>query len=211
VTQHLVAVPIVSGCMTCEPISVTVDTSFHDIAAALSRNKISAVPVTDEDGRAVGCVSELDLVRPSLREQRDLGDLTARDLMTAPLATVAPDVPVTAAARLLADAGVRRLFVVDDGRVVGVLSRRDLLRGYLRDDPDIGAQVEQTVRAAFPDSHTIVRASVADGVVTLVGCVARASALVGVDRLVRAIPGVVEVRNRIGFQWDDRGSGRHRR
>jgi CBS domain-containing protein len=195
--------PTVATVMTHHPVSVREDCPFHSVAALLSANRIGAVPVIDASGVLVGVVSEMDHIWAGLRTNRSLGDLVARDLMSAPPATVGMADSVPGAARRLADAGVRRLFVVEDGRLTGVLSRRDLLRSYLRDDEDIRVQVEREVLAMLPGDHTVVRASVADGVVLLVGRVEWRSALAGIDALVCAVPGVVEVRDRIGYQWDD--------
>jgi CBS domain-containing protein len=195
--------PTVATVMTPRPVAVREDTPFHSIAALLSGNRIGAVPVIDDSGAMVGVVSEMDLVRAGLCTNRSFGDLVARELMSAPPAIVGMAESVPGAARRLADAGVRRLFVVENDRLTGVLSRRDLLRSYLRDDEDIRAQVEREVLALLPGDHTVVRASVTDGVVLLVGRVEWRSALVGIDALVCAVPGVVEVRDRIGYQWDD--------
>lgn len=208
-TQTLTATPTVATRMTHRPISVPVGASFHDIAAILSGARISAVPVLDERGHLVGVVSELDLIQAGLRASRDLAALTAPELMTSPPITVRPDAPLPTVTRLLGEAGVHRLFVVEDGRLVGVVSRRDLLRDYARDDTEIREEVEQAVLGALP-GDVVVRAAVEDGVVLLVGRVQWRSDLIDLAPLVRAIPGVVEVRNRMGFVWDDRGrrSGR---
>ncbi|HEY7596096.1 MAG TPA: CBS domain-containing protein [Actinophytocola sp.] len=198
----LTAGPTVETRMTHRPISVSAGASCHDIAAILAGNRIGAVPVLDEQGRLVGAVSELDLVQAGLRAPGDLAALTACEVMTSPV-TVRPDMPLQTATRLLGAAGIRRLFVVADGRLVGVVSRGDLLRCYARHDAEIRDEVERVVRAALPDA-VVVRAGVEDGVVLLVGRVQWRSDLAGVEPLVRTVPGVTAVRNRLGFVWDDR-------
>jgi CBS domain-containing protein len=117
----------VASLMTRRPVSVPAGAPFASVAAVLSRNGISAVPVVDRDGALLGVVSQADLIGG-----RDGAGLTARELMTAPAHTVAADATVLTATRLLAKAGVRRLFVTEGGRLAGVLSRRDLLRSYFR-------------------------------------------------------------------------------
>src|SRR5262245_45113261 len=120
----------VGNVMTRCPISVRGGTSFATVAGVLARNGIGALPVVDGHGRLVGVVGEEHL----------LGDRrggTARELMDPHPHTVNADAPVPAAARLLAETGVRRLYVTEHGRLVGVVSRRDLLSGYLRDDDAI--------------------------------------------------------------------------
>lgn len=187
----------VAAAMTHRPVSVRPDTPFESIAAILSANRVSAVPVVDDTGRPVGVVSELDLIRG-----RSLARPTARELMTVPVVTVPPDEPLDTAARRLSRARVRRLFVVEDGRLAGVLTRGDLLRGYLRDDDEIRGQVERAVRELLPGAE--VGVTVHDGVVLLLGRAEYRSALSGVDEVAGAVPGVVVVRNRITFRWDDR-------
>jgi CBS domain-containing protein len=202
-TATTTTAPTVATVMTRCPVTVSPHTPFHGIAALLSGSRIGAVPVTDDSGALVGVVSEMDLIRAGVRASSSLADLTARDVMNARPATTRAAEPLPAAARQLSSAGVRRLFVVEGGRLVGVLSRRDLLRSYLRADDDIREQVERDVLASLPREHTVVHAGVENGVVLLVGRVQWRSALAGIDTVVRAVPGVVEVRNRLGFQWDD--------
>ncbi|WP_143229937.1 BON domain-containing protein [Actinophytocola xanthii] len=74
-------------------------------------------------------------------------------------------------------------------------------------DEEIRERVERAVAAAAPAEHAVVTASVDRGVVLLVGRVEYHATLPAVERAVRAVPGVVEVRNRIGYLWGD-GSGR---
>lgn len=193
----------VADVMTRCPLSIPDDTSFHSVATILSRNRFSAVPVVDGRGLLVGVVSELDLIRVGLHANRDLRRVTARDVM-GPATTVETGEPLTTAARRLSDAGIRRLFIVTEGSLVGVLSRRDLLRAYVRDDDDIREEVERRVMPILPGRHVELRVVVEDGEVLLLGRVERRSQLVGVDDVVGSVPGVVMVRNRIGYQWNDR-------
>jgi predicted transcriptional regulator len=182
--------------MTRCPVSVPADASFQTVAAVLARNRISAVPVVDRHGLPVGVVSEADLIdAPAGR--------AARDLMTSPIRTVAEDATLSTASHLLVEAGVRRLFVTEHGRLVGVLSRRDLLTSYLVDDDLIREHVQQALLAVLPDQRSPLTVSVSDGVVLLLGLVEWRSSRAAVDERVRAVPGVVEVRDRLGYVFDD--------
>jgi CBS domain-containing protein len=184
----------VGSVMTRCPVSVPAGAPFATVAAILSRRRIGAVPVVDRDGRLIGVVSEADLIGG-----RDGAGVTARELMTTAVHTVAADVTLPAATRQLAEAGVRRLFVTENGRLVGVLSRRDLLSTYLRDDDEIRTDVERAL-AALSDR---VNVSVQDGVVLLLGRVEWRSARATIAARVRAVPGVVEVADRLGYVFDD--------
>lgn len=183
--------------MTRCPISIRPGVPFATVAAILSRNRISAVPVVDREGVLIGVVSEADLLGG-----RDGAGVTARELMSRQPRTVTGDTTLPAAARLLADAGVRRLYVTEHGRLAGVVSRRDLLTTYLRDDDAIREDVERVLADLLPAQRP-VGVSVRDGVVLLLGRVEWHSTRAVIDERVRAVPGVVEVLDRLGYIFDD--------
>jgi len=190
----------VSAVMTRCPISVPADAPLRTVASVLAGSRVSAVPVVDRAGTPIGVVSEIDVLRAGL--EQDLDRCTARDVMTGPVVSVAVDEPLPAAARRLTEAGVRRLFVVEDGRLTGVLARRDLLTGYLRSDDELHADVEHGVRALLSGRESVT-VDVRDGVVLLLGRVGWRGALGALGEATAAVPGVVEVRNRVGYLWDD--------
>lgn len=213
----------VQAVMTRDPVTVGLDTPFKDIAELLDERGISAVPVVDESGVPVGVVSEADLLAKAEFQDRDeppsrfagpqrrqewlkAQALTAADLMSLRLVTVGPDTPLPVAARKLARTGVRRLLVIDDdGRLVGIMSRRDLLQPFLRDDEQILAEVrEEVLQRALWLWPADVGVTVEDGVVTLSGTVERRSEAEIAVRLTRALPGVVAVQDRLEYSWDDR-------
>jgi CBS domain-containing protein len=182
----------VGDVMTRCPVSVRAGAPFATVATVLSRNAIGAVPVVDGDKRLLGVVSEGDLIGG-----RDRTAMTARALMSR-ARTVTGEMSLPAAARMLAAAGVRQLFVIEGGRLAGVVSRRDLLAAYLRDDDAIRADVEKTLADLPP-----ITVSVRDGVVLLLGRVEWRSTRAVIDERVRAVPGVVDVQDRLGYVFDD--------
>ena len=186
----------VGSVMTRCPVSVPAGAPFATVAAILAHRRIGAVPVVDRNGQLIGVVSEADLIGG-----RDGAGVTARELMTEAVRTVSEDATLPAVARLLAAAGVRRLFVTEHGRLIGVLSRRDLLTTYLRDDEDIRADVEQAA-AALADGRPVA-VSVRDGVVLLLGRVEWRSTCAAIAERARAVPGVVDVLDRLGYHFDD--------
>ena len=122
-----VSQPTVGDVMTADVVTVGPDALYPDIVALVLDEGISAVPVVDRRGRLLGVVSETDLLRQ--QEHPDLRR-TAREVMTAPALTVPAGAGLTTAADELRRTGLGRLFVVSEGgRLVGVLARRDLLRG----------------------------------------------------------------------------------
>lgn len=209
----------VGSVMTGNVVTARPDTSFKDLVATLTDERVSALPVVDDEGRVVGIVSEGDLLHrldlpPDsphhrlLRRHRSapagpLGDIAA-GLMTRPVVTIGSDATVGHAARLLEKHGVKRLPVVDGGRLVGIVSRRDLLSTYLRADDDIRAEVRGDVlRRVLLTDPDAVEMAVDGGVVTLTGTVDRRSTAEIAGRLARAVSGVVDVVNLLDWQYDD--------
>jgi len=208
--------------MTTAVVTVSPATPYRGVVDLLVSNRFSAVPVVDEFQRVTGVVSEADLLRkieyagveqPRLFEgRRRRGERvkasarTAADLMSTPAVTVQSSTSIPAAARLLDREGVKRLPVVDDlGRLVGIVSRGDLLKVHLRPDDRIEADVVSGVLRPFAAEETEkVRVTVADGVVTLTGRVDRWSTTDILDRFIRQVAGVVEVVDELEYDYDDR-------
>jgi CBS-domain-containing membrane protein len=217
----------VQAVMTSIVITVSPETSLKEIAGILAKHKISGVPVLARDGEVVGVVSEADilfkergpserrgmfawLLEPNaVQEQLKLEARTAAEAMTAPAQTIAPWCSVSTAAAQMLDEHVNRLPVVDsDGRLVGIVTRADLVRAFVRTDAEIEREIrEQVLRQALwletPDTVTV---EVDSGRVTLGGSVdTRANAEL-VSALVAKTPGVVDVESAIG--WLENGGGR---
>lgn len=212
----------VDDVMTTAVVSVDPAASYRQVVDLLVEHRFSAVPVVDAFQRVTGLVSEADLLRkieyavadePRLFEgRRRRGERAkaharnAGDLMSAPAVTVLSGTSVAAAARLMTDEGVKRLPVVDDlGRLIGIVSRGDLLKVHLRPDDEVLADIEDGVLRTYviDDSATITVAVVA-GVVTLAGKVDRWSAADLAVRMVRTVNGVVDVDDQLTFMFDDR-------
>jgi CBS-domain-containing membrane protein len=130
---------------------------------------------------------------------------TASGLMTSPAITILPSATVVAAARLMQHYGVKRLPVVDAAnRLEGIVSRRDLLGVFLRDDVAIAAAVEQGIAAfAGPVEGGAVTASVSGGAVTLHGTTRYRSTAEAVSRVVGRIEGVVCATSALTWEHDD--------
>jgi CBS-domain-containing membrane protein len=188
--------------MTPTVVSVQRDTTFKEIARLLDEFDITAVPVVDEDDRPVGVVSEADL----LRSRNSRGRVnTAVDLMHHPAITAEPEWNVVRAARVMEKHKIKRLPVVDgEGRLIGVLSRSDLLQLFLRRDHAIQEEILEDVLThtlrLTPSSLTV---EVADGLVTLSGTVRRRSLVPVILRLCRSVDGVVDVIIRLNYEQDD--------
>ena len=150
--------------MTADPVTVTPATPVKDLAGILVTQRIGALPVLTLHGRPVGLVTEADLLRKeqlqrdpdgphsmhlTYRVRRDIATAeTAGEIMTRHPATVRADATVAEAARLMDRHQVRCLLVVDEGgKLLGVVSPRDLLRVFLRPDDDIRTEIIEDVLA----------------------------------------------------------------
>lgn len=212
--------------MTRDVITAESSTPFKDLVELIVDNGVSALPVVDHVGNLLGVVSEADLLRkeehaddqPTTAPPRFAGHkvrdhwrkatgLTATEVMTSPVLSVTADTALPEVARHLASAGVRRLCVTDDGRLVGIVARRDLLRPFLRGDDEIQAQIDtEVLDQALHANLTMVRATVEHGVVMLTGRLEYQGDVSTAIRLIRAIPGVVAIRNRLDWLWNGPGS-----
>jgi CBS domain-containing protein len=112
--------------VTCQPTD-----SGRYIASQMTKFNIGSLPVVDENGFLVGLVSEFDLLR-ILMEGRELKAVHADEIMSRELKVVYEDTPVEEAIRLLETEHLIRVPVVKDGKLIGILARRDILFGYIK-------------------------------------------------------------------------------
>jgi CBS domain-containing protein len=203
--------------MTSTVVTVADSVPFKEIVRLMQVHGVSALPVVDAQGHLAGIVSEADLLPKEASEtdgehhlfgpRRKRADkaagLVAAQLMSAPVAAVGPDATLREAARLILERKVKRLPVVDgEGRIIGIVSRADLLKVFLRPDNEILDEVTKRVllRSLCLDT---VNATVHDGIVRLDGVVEQRSMLPLVVGLVRGVDGVVGVDSHLGYQVDD--------
>lgn len=213
---------LVRDVLSTDVITAPVDASVAEIASLLAGRRITAVPIVDEFDVVVGVVSWTNL-----RDKLDIGEpdatvhdgwrrrwtppwprwpvAAAIDVMSAPAVTVRPDASVAAAARLMYQRKVGRLLVVDgNGRLVGIVSQRDLLKVHARLDAVIRDEVmQQVLRRTLMIEPGTVRASVDDGLVTLSGRTGRKTIALAAVGLTEAVPGVTGVVDRLTFDTDD--------
>jgi CBS domain-containing protein len=192
-------VPVVNATvrdvMTRRVVSVREDASFKEMADMLRRIRISAFPVVNGANRVIGVVSEADLL---VREEEKATGVTAADLMTCPAITVGPDASVAEAARIMYDRRVKRLPVVDPaGRLLGIISRADVLAVFSRPDEEIRDEiVHRVLPAAAISKSADFEVTVRDGIVTISGPPQTEQAARALLDAARHVQGVVAVRDR---------------
>jgi CBS domain-containing protein len=208
--------------MTKEVLVVREDTPFKEIVRVLAEHRVNALPVLDGSDVLVGIVSEADLLlKEEFAEQpgraRRLGQrrkadrtkaegLVARDVMSSPVVAVGPDSTIREIARLMHEHNVKQLPVTHaDRTLAGIVSRSDLLRVFLRHDVDIHDEIVNDIvtRTLWLDPAPI-GVTVRQGVVTLEGQLEQRSLAEWLVELVKKVDGVVGVRSRLTWAFDDR-------
>ena len=211
--------PTVKDVMTTHVVSVTADASFRTMAAALREHRVSAFPVLDDDGKVIGVVSEADMLAKEALESEPQGmpgmiagilrrrehekarGTTAGELMTSPPVTVHPDDTLERAARLMYTRKVKRLPVVDEnGHLVGIIGRADLLIMFDRSDEDIRREIlDQVIRHDLHTDPAVFTVEVKEGIVTLEGVAETKEFGHEIVQQVRHVQGVVAVRDRLTY------------
>ncbi|WP_413812542.1 CBS domain-containing protein [Streptomyces sp. OE57] len=197
----------VGDVMTEEVVTLRPDTPFQDVAALLDANDIAAAPVVDDNDAPVGMVSASDVLRhetgmpdPQGQDENDKHPWskaraqTAGALMSSPVIAARADWTIPRAARELRRRHVKQLPVVGDDRLLGIVSRSDLLDAFIRSDVEIRDEVEQDVlgRILGLDKGTVA-VEVRDGDVTLRGHVPEPRLIPVVVGLCQGVDGVVTV------------------
>lgn len=193
--------------MTREVLFVAPDTSVREAALLMLENRISGLPVMEDDA-LVGVISEADYVaQDSSRSWRarvllegDQGPLGGAEKVGELMSREPITVPVTAtvheAARLMTRAGVKRLPVVDEGRMVGIVTRSDLIRAYVRSDEDLADDAREML-AVLPDPLSRLAVAVSGAVITLSGEVRTIEEAQLVARIVKGVEGMAGVDNQL--------------
>lgn len=207
--------------MTAKVVAVRQNASYKEMATRLRKQGVSAFPVLDEQDIVIGVVSEADMLAkealsseiPNLfsgmlhhREQAKAAGVTAADLMTKPAITISADDTVAQAARLMYDRRVKRLPVVTaEGKLIGIVSRTDVLSVYGRPDSAIKDEITGSMLPnAFLVDPALFTITVKDGIVTIEGKPETSTVGHDIIAAVRHITGVVSVRDRLTYPPEER-------
>jgi CBS domain-containing protein len=212
--------------MTANVVAVAPETDVREIAKLLLENRISAVPVIDGEGRLVGIVSEGDLMRrpetgtmhptpwwlwllvlpeDQARKYVKTHGHHAREVMTSRLITIGENAPLEEIADVLERRRIKRVPVVRDGKLVGIVSRADLLRGLAARQAGTAFSIEdqaikETIERELAEAGVMarrVKIIVSGGIVHIWGTVITPDEKDAVRVAVEGIPGVKEVRDNV--------------
>jgi CBS domain-containing protein len=203
---------LVRELMTTEVVTVEESTPLKEAALLLAERRISGVPVVDADGKVVGVLSEADVLvqergraikhpgllglvfDPDAAWREKAGARTVGDAMSSPPIVIGPHRPVHAAASLMLEEDVNRLPVVQHGKLLGIITRADLVRAFVRSDEELREEIADEVfgRALWltPGRLTV---TVEDGVATIFGSLTTAADVQATRELVARVPGIVSV------------------
>ena len=211
--------------MTRNVLTVEPDTPVRDVARILVENDVSGLPVCDAHGEVLGVVSEGDILfkeydpipartsrlfsllseSEAIKASSKARAVNAGEAMTAPAITIPAYGSVAEAARLMSEHGVNRLPVLGAQKLVGIVTRSDLLQAFVREDDDIRGEIEEDVlrRNLWLEDPGAVVVDVERGAVRVTGEVGTRSEAPALERLAARVPGVVSVRSELSWTTDD--------
>jgi len=214
--------------MVKDVLAVGPETPVREVALLMLERRISGVPVVDADRRVLGIVSEGDLIRRPeietdhapkrwlglfLSDEERARDFVkshgrkAREVMTQPAIGVAPDTPLPEVVRLMERHRIKRLMVVDHGKLAGLVTRADMLRAMVAyqdispaasSDRDLRERIDSILRGEDWAASAYVNVTVENGVAHLWGTVESASQREALILAVRSVPGVTGVQPHLG-------------
>lgn len=216
----------IADVMTRPVFTVRRDTPLKDVARLLIDHGVSGVPVVDEDGSVAGVVSEADFLvkeqgateirhrrlarligetQETRHQMEVVGARNAGEAMTTPAVTIEAGRPIREAAAVMTGQRVNRLPVTEHGRLVGIVTRADLVRAYVRSDDELLATIRDDVllRILWLDPSGF-KVSVVNGEATIAGQVERRSTAEIIEETVRMVPGIVAVTADVRWSMDDR-------
>jgi CBS domain-containing protein len=214
--------------MTSDVLTIGPEAEIRDVARLFVEHGISGLPVCGARREILGVVSEGDIL---FKEQGPRGQsMLARfggkapkelekalavkvsEAMTAPAITTSPYTSVAQAARLMSEHGINRLPVVRGGELVGIVTRTDLVRAFVRSDEDIRQEIVEDVlrKTLWLEVPEVIQVNVDRGAVRLYGHLETSSDTSLLVRLVNRVPGVVSVRSDLSWTTDDMSSNARR-
>lgn len=193
--------------MTTDVITVSSETGIRDAARLMFRNRVSGLPVTTSDGTLAGIITEADFLRLEVERQEGVTELgeTVGDVMSPGVVTTGPDTEIYDAAKMMTFRDIKRLPVVDDeSRLLGIISRADIVSVFTRPDDVIEDEIREDLirRVLFIDPDQL-NVAVANGVVTFIGEVGTRNEARLLSELASRLDGVLHVESKLVWRYDD--------
>ncbi|MBB6303780.1 CBS domain-containing protein [Rhizobium leucaenae] len=222
---------LVRDIMTSTPVTAKLSSSIAEAASLMLDNRISGLPVVDDEGSLVGIVSEGDFLRRGeldterrrscvlefLTSPGKLADEYVRahgrkveEVMTSPVTTISPQQPIADAVKLMERGDIKRLPVIEDDQLIGIVARSDLLRALskiltAKSSPNDDAQIQAAIQTEFAkhswSSNGFISVAVKDGVAELSGTIFDERERLAAKVAAENIPGVKSVDDQL--TWID--------
>jgi len=193
--------------MTTDVITVSRETGIRDAARLMFRNHVSGLPVVGPDGTLSGIITEADFLRLEVDRHEGNAEIgeTVGEVMSRGVVTTGPETEVYDAAKMMTVQDIKRLPVVDeDARLLGIISRADIVSVFTRPDDVIEDEIREDLirRVLFIDPDQM-EVSVARGVVTFTGIVGTRNEARLLSELASRLDGVLHVESRLSWRHDD--------
>jgi CBS domain-containing protein len=194
--------------MTADVITASPETPIKAAARLMVRNKVSGLPVCDEDNCVVGIITEADFLRLEVAREEAVHPQPVErveEVMHRSVLTIGPDATVGDAARMMVINDVNRLPVTDgDGKSLGIISRLDVVAAFTRPDEIIEDEIKEDLlrRVLFVDPDDI-SVDVTNGVVTFSGEIGTRNEARLLAELARRLDGVMKVESKLTWRLDD--------
>lgn len=194
----------IADVMTQEVVTVQPGASLKQAAHLFVEHRISGLPVVDNENHVLGVISETDVLSKEAEAEANAGAHLVGEAMTSPAVTIEANRPIGVAAKLMLEEGVTRLPVVDNGTLVGIVARADLVRAFVRSDADIAQEIrDDVVVGELWLVKKDVQVEVDDGEATLTGKVDDRADRDLLVTLVSRVPGVVGVHAKLTWTDED--------
>ncbi|UCH37424.1 MAG: CBS domain-containing protein [Candidatus Bathyarchaeota archaeon] len=130
IPRQVLNIPV-RKCMRCPPVTVAPSTSIIDLMYTMNQKNIGSV-VVEEKGRALGVITEKDILVRAVSSEKDLYSTRAREIMSTPIRFIDVDRPIKEALELMHHHNLRRLVVIENEAIVGIVTERRLLAEILK-------------------------------------------------------------------------------
>jgi len=209
----------VQDLMTPDVITISSDASLKEAARRMIEAGVSGLVVTDEAGMVEGVITEADFVKSEAgrraekrahllrwftrEEEAPSGEQLVGDVMTSDVISLPPEADHVEAARLMQESAIKRVPIVSDGRLIGIISRSDILRAFIRTDEAILQEIEHVMRKVLWIDPGRVKVTSIEGVVSMTGQLETKSDATLLGDLTRRLDGVVAVDEHLSWEVDN--------
>ena len=124
----------VKDCMCKNVIKATTDTTLYEIAQLMQKNDIGCIPICNTENNLIGFVTDRDIITRCVAKNKNCNQTIVKDIMTNNIIKTTPDTEITAAAEIMSNNQIKRLPVIENNKIVGILTIGDLANNISNDE-----------------------------------------------------------------------------